>query len=80
MNSVFIMIQTVENRETGEPGDELTGSAKEWCQSIGSKATSLSEILETPDQQVDDVTYKLVYYMSADVCISLQSSIDMSTH
>ncbi|XP_009985007.1 PREDICTED: long-chain-fatty-acid--CoA ligase ACSBG2 [Tauraco erythrolophus] len=38
--------------ETGEPGDDLTPEAVEYCQKLGSKATTVSEIISSRDRAV----------------------------
>ncbi|XP_068276541.1 long-chain-fatty-acid--CoA ligase ACSBG2 isoform X2 [Nyctibius grandis] len=38
--------------ETGEPGDELTPEAIEYCQQLGSQATKVSEIISSRDKAV----------------------------
>lgn len=38
--------------ESGEPGDELTAEAVEYCQKLGSKATKASEIVSSKDKAV----------------------------
>lgn len=44
------------NVDTGEPLDTLLPDTKAWLKSIGSKATTLSNILETRDPLVR-ITY-----------------------
>lgn len=38
--------------ETGEPIDKLSNGAKAWCQEQGSSATTVSEIMNGPDEKV----------------------------
>jgi hypothetical protein len=38
--------------ETGEPLDKLSNGAKAWCQEQGSSATTVSEIINGPDEKV----------------------------
>ncbi|XP_059687700.1 long-chain-fatty-acid--CoA ligase ACSBG2 [Gavia stellata] len=38
--------------ESGEPGDDLTPEAVEYCQKLGSKATKVSEIISSKDKAV----------------------------
>lgn len=38
--------------ETGEPGDDLTPEAIEYCQKLGSKATKVSEIISSKDKAI----------------------------
>jgi hypothetical protein len=38
--------------DTGEPKDTLTAGAIAWCQEQGSKATTVSEIINGPDEKV----------------------------
>lgn len=40
------------NPDNGVPSDDLTPFAIEYCKSIGSKATTVSEILSTKDEKV----------------------------
>lgn len=44
--------QTEMNVDTGEPLDELSPESKKWAKALGSKAKTLSEVLETQDPQV----------------------------
>lgn len=37
---------------TGEPGDDLTPEAIEYCQKLGSKATKVSEIINSKDKAI----------------------------
>ncbi|XP_040447244.1 long-chain-fatty-acid--CoA ligase ACSBG2 isoform X2 [Falco naumanni] len=38
--------------ETGEPGDDLTAEAIEYCRKLGSKATKVSEIISSKDKAI----------------------------
>ena len=38
--------------DTLEPEDNLTGDAIAWCKSVGSDATTLSQILESKDSKI----------------------------
>ena len=38
--------------ETGEPSDKLTDVALKFCKSVGSEATTVSEILSTKDEKI----------------------------
>ncbi|XP_035203967.1 long-chain-fatty-acid--CoA ligase ACSBG2 isoform X1 [Oxyura jamaicensis] len=38
--------------ESGEPGDDLTPEAIEYCQKLGSKATKVSEIISSKDKAI----------------------------
>lgn len=44
--------QTESSVETGMPLDKLTVEAKSWVKSVGSNATTLSEILKSKDTHV----------------------------
>lgn len=46
------MLQCIINTESGEPGDDLTAEAIEYCQKLGSKATKVSEIISSKDKAV----------------------------
>jgi hypothetical protein len=46
--------------ETGEPLDKLSNGARAWCQEQGSSATTVSEIINGPDEKVKDFFY--IYY------------------
>lgn len=46
------MLQTDTNMDTGEPLDKLSNGAKAWCQEQGSSATTVSEIMNGPDEKV----------------------------
>lgn len=49
---VLPVLQCVVDAETGEPGDDLTPEALEFCQKLGSKATKVSEIISSKDKAV----------------------------
>ena len=48
--SMLITLKTKVDEETMQPKDELTPLAIEWCKSIGCKATTVSELLASPDE------------------------------
>ena len=45
-------LQVEVNQDTQEPSDTLTATARDWLVSMGSSATSVTEILEPGDQSV----------------------------
>lgn len=47
-----LLFQTDTNMDTGEPLDKLSSGARAWCQEIGSSATTVSEIINGPDEKV----------------------------
>uniref|UniRef100_T1J7B0 long-chain-fatty-acid--CoA ligase n=1 Tax=Strigamia maritima TaxID=126957 RepID=T1J7B0_STRMM len=50
--TIFLTLKTEINLNTMEPTDELNHIAIKWCQSVGSSAKRLSEILKYPDANV----------------------------
>ncbi|XP_059490029.1 long-chain-fatty-acid--CoA ligase ACSBG2 [Neocloeon triangulifer] len=50
--SILLTLRTETNLDTGEPLDKLTSGARAWCQEQGSSATTLSEIINGPDEKV----------------------------
>ncbi|NWW44911.1 ACBG2 ligase, partial [Pedionomus torquatus] len=50
--SLSSTLQCTTDVETGEPGDDLTPEAVEFCQKLGSKATKVSEIISSKDKAV----------------------------
>ena len=48
----MMMMQTEVNTETGEPHDNLTPVAVDWCRSIGSNADKVSDIIDKNDVKV----------------------------
>ncbi|XP_043474001.1 very long-chain-fatty-acid--CoA ligase bubblegum isoform X2 [Leptopilina heterotoma] len=50
--TILVTLKTEMNVDTGEPLDTLLPDTKAWLKSIGSKATTLSNILETRDPLV----------------------------
>ncbi|XP_068021077.1 long-chain-fatty-acid--CoA ligase ACSBG2 [Melanerpes formicivorus] len=50
--SMLLTLKCTVDRETGEPGDDLTPEAIEYCQKLGSKATKVSEILSSKDKAI----------------------------
>ena len=45
-------MQVDVNQDTQEPSDMLTPSARDWVKSVGSAATTVTEILEPGDRAV----------------------------
>lgn len=45
-------LQCVVDAETGEPTDDLSPEALEFCQKLGSKATKVSEIISSKDKAI----------------------------
>ncbi|XP_068694662.1 long-chain-fatty-acid--CoA ligase ACSBG2-like isoform X2 [Montipora foliosa] len=50
--SCFLTLQVNVNPDTGVPSDDLTPLAIKYCQSIGSNAKTVSEVLSTKDENV----------------------------
>ncbi|NXV40729.1 ACBG2 ligase, partial [Uria aalge] len=50
--AMLLTLKCNVNVETGEPGDDLTPEAVEYCQRLGSKATKVSEIISSKDKVV----------------------------
>ncbi|NXB68752.1 ACBG2 ligase, partial [Struthidea cinerea] len=50
--AMLLTLKCVVDAETGEPGDDLTPEALEFCQKLGSKATKVSEIISSKDKVV----------------------------
>ncbi|XP_078054539.1 long-chain-fatty-acid--CoA ligase ACSBG2 isoform X1 [Mustelus asterias] len=50
--SMLLTLKCNVNNETGEPQDNLTEDAIQFCQKLGSKATKVSEILTSRDAEV----------------------------
>ncbi|XP_005060074.2 PREDICTED: long-chain-fatty-acid--CoA ligase ACSBG2 isoform X1 [Ficedula albicollis] len=50
--SMLLTLKCVVDAETGEPGDDLTPEALEFCQKLGSKATKVSEIISSKDKAI----------------------------
>ncbi|KAK2542322.1 Acsbg2 [Columba guinea] len=50
--AMLLTLKCNVNVETGEPGDDLTPEAVEYCQKLGSKATKVSEIIGSKDKAV----------------------------
>ncbi|KAJ8669778.1 hypothetical protein QAD02_001037 [Eretmocerus hayati] len=50
--TMLVTLKTEMDAETGEPLDAFSPESKKWLKSIGSKATSLSEVLSTHDSLV----------------------------
>lgn len=50
--SAVVGLQCVVDAETGEPRDDLSPEALEFCQRLGSKATKVSEIISSKDKAV----------------------------
>ncbi|NXK38829.1 ACBG2 ligase, partial [Piprites chloris] len=50
--AMLLTLKCKVDAETGEPGDELTPEALEYCQKLGSKATKVSEIISSKDKAI----------------------------
>ncbi|NXE15466.1 ACBG2 ligase, partial [Lophotis ruficrista] len=50
--AMLLTLKCNVDAETGEPGDDLTPEAVEYCQRLGSKATKISEIISSKDKAV----------------------------
>ncbi|XP_066996570.2 very long-chain-fatty-acid--CoA ligase bubblegum isoform X2 [Anabrus simplex] len=50
--SILLTLKTEMNTETGEPLDELSPMVKAWCNSVGSSAEKVSDIINGPDVKV----------------------------
>ncbi|NXU42236.1 ACBG2 ligase, partial [Drymodes brunneopygia] len=50
--AMLLTLKCVVDAETGEPGDDLTPEALEFCQKLGSKATKVSEIISSKDKAI----------------------------
>ncbi|NXU17010.1 ACBG2 ligase, partial [Pardalotus punctatus] len=50
--AMLLTLKCVVDAETGEPGDDLTAEALEYCQKLGSKATKVSEIISSKDKAI----------------------------
>nr|XP_009665460.1 PREDICTED: long-chain-fatty-acid--CoA ligase ACSBG2 isoform X1 [Struthio camelus australis] len=50
--AMLLTLKCQVNEENGEPGDDLTPEAIEYCCKLGSKATKVSEIISSKDQAV----------------------------
>uniref|UniRef100_A0A8C3R7I1 long-chain-fatty-acid--CoA ligase n=1 Tax=Cyanoderma ruficeps TaxID=181631 RepID=A0A8C3R7I1_9PASS len=50
--SMLLTLKCVVDAETGEPGDDLSPEALEFCQKLGSKATKVSEIISSKDKAI----------------------------
>ncbi|NXH29959.1 ACBG2 ligase, partial [Myiagra hebetior] len=50
--AMLLTLKCIVDAETGEPGDDLTPEALEFCQKLGSKATTVSEIIRSKDKAV----------------------------
>eukprot|EP00076_Gallus_gallus_P030673 XP_015155300.1 long-chain-fatty-acid--CoA ligase ACSBG2 isoform X1 [Gallus gallus] len=50
--AMLLTLKCIINTESGEPGDDLTAEAIEYCQKLGSKATKVSEIISSKDKAV----------------------------
>lgn len=51
-NIKWLLLQCNIDVESGEPGDDLTPEAIEFCQKLGSKATKVSEIISSKDKAI----------------------------
>ncbi|XP_060075848.1 long-chain-fatty-acid--CoA ligase ACSBG2-like [Ylistrum balloti] len=50
--SMLITLKVTVDPDSGEPTDNLTREAKQWCQSVGSESTKLSDIINDKDAVV----------------------------
>ncbi|NWV44640.1 ACBG2 ligase, partial [Daphoenositta chrysoptera] len=50
--AMLLTLKCVVDADTGEPGDDLTPEALEFCQKLGSKATKVSEIISSKDKAI----------------------------
>ncbi|NXP21944.1 ACBG2 ligase, partial [Scytalopus superciliaris] len=50
--AMLLTLKCKVDAETGEPGDDLSPEALEYCQKLGSKATKVSEIISSKDKAV----------------------------
>ncbi|NXG13837.1 ACBG2 ligase, partial [Grallaria varia] len=50
--AMLLTLKCQVDPETGEPGDDLTPEALEYCQKVGSKATKASEIISSKDKAI----------------------------
>ncbi|KAF4796407.1 Long-chain-fatty-acid--CoA ligase ACSBG2 [Turdus rufiventris] len=50
--SMLLTLKCVVDAETGEPTDDLSPEALEFCQKLGSKATKVSEIISSKDKAI----------------------------
>ena len=46
--SILLTLKVEINKENDIPTDDLTSYARQWCESIGSNATKVSDILDEP--------------------------------
>jgi len=49
--SMLITLKTKVDEDTMQPKDELSHAAIEWCKNIGCNATTVSELLSSPDEK-----------------------------
>ncbi|NWR88239.1 ACBG2 ligase, partial [Furnarius figulus] len=50
--AMLLTLKCQVDAETGEPGDDLSPEALEYCQKLGSKATKVSEIISSKDKAI----------------------------
>lgn len=50
--SCFLTLAVDINMDTLEPSNNLTPNARAWCQSVGSNATTVEQIIKRPDTRV----------------------------
>jgi len=50
--SCFLTLSVEVNPDTLEPSRRLTGSAIDWCRSVGSQANTVDDIIKRPDTRV----------------------------
>ncbi|KFP91910.1 Long-chain-fatty-acid--CoA ligase ACSBG2, partial [Apaloderma vittatum] len=56
--AMLLTLKCEVDPETGEPGDNLTPEAVEYCQKLGSKATRVSEIISSKDKAIYEAIQK----------------------
>ncbi|XP_076245683.1 acyl-CoA synthetase bubblegum family member 1 isoform X2 [Calliopsis andreniformis] len=58
--TMLVTLKTETNTDTGEPKDTFTPETLKWLKSIGSKSTTVSEVINTHDQAVHDEIDKAI--------------------
>ncbi|XP_076657735.1 acyl-CoA synthetase bubblegum family member 1 isoform X1 [Halictus rubicundus] len=59
--TMLVSLKTEMNNETGEPKDNFTPDTLKWLQSIGSKATTVTELIQTRDPLVSGLLLQINY-------------------
>ncbi|XP_015430862.1 PREDICTED: very long-chain-fatty-acid--CoA ligase bubblegum isoform X1 [Dufourea novaeangliae] len=70
--TILVTLKTEMNNKTGAPEDTFTPEASQWLQSIGSKATTVSEVIRTHDPLVYDEIDKAIKRANAKVVSNAQ--------